>query len=110
MLVRTQNGTRWRRREVRRENVQARKFDSFSKLLRGRASMLVRIRPPCSRIFPFRGEDKMIDKNKLTEIKNYIERVEKLIEHEWGSCRSIEELINANKMPQIYYDICRLLE
>ena len=40
---------------------------------------------------------------KLDEqIVDYIERVEVQIDGEWGTCQSLEELIEASEMPEIY--------
>lgn len=38
----------------------------------------------------------------LDEIINYIEEMEETVDAEWGSCRSVEELIKDNCMPELY--------
>jgi hypothetical protein len=38
----------------------------------------------------------------LDEIIKYIEETEKFIDGEWGSCRSVEKLIEHNCMPELY--------
>jgi hypothetical protein len=44
----------------------------------------------------------------LTAIKSYVENVEAVMEGEWGSCRSISQLIKDGKMPQpLYSEIIR---
>ena len=38
----------------------------------------------------------------LDEIIKYIEETEKRIDGEWGSCRSVEKLIEHKCMPELY--------
>jgi hypothetical protein len=38
----------------------------------------------------------------LDEIIKYIEETEEIIDGEWGSCRSVETLIEHNCMPELY--------
>jgi hypothetical protein len=47
----------------------------------------------------------MNDKEFLIELKKYIENMEEAVDGEWGICRSIEEIIAAEAMPNIYYDV-----
>lgn len=41
----------------------------------------------------------------LLKVKEYIEYAEDTIEHEWGSNRSIEQLIKEGDMPSIYNEV-----
>ena len=44
----------------------------------------------------------------LTAIRSYVENVEQLMEGEWGTCRSISQLIKDGEMPQpLYSEIIR---
>jgi hypothetical protein len=45
----------------------------------------------------------------LSEAKEYIERVEVRMDGEWGSCRSVPELIRDNEMPELYTKVCNIL-
>lgn len=38
----------------------------------------------------------------LEEMKDYIEDAQKIIDSEWGSCRSIEEILKDGDMPEIH--------
>jgi len=38
----------------------------------------------------------------IDEIINYIEEMEETRDKEWGYCRSVEELIKDNCMPELY--------
>ena len=44
----------------------------------------------------------------LDEIIKYIEDIDQQIEWEWGSCRSLQEVKEANDMPDIYYKLIAL--
>lgn len=45
----------------------------------------------------------------LKEMKEYIEEKERWDEQEYGNGRKIEEVIESNDMPDIYYKICEAL-
>ena len=51
-----------------------------------------------------------MNKELLEKIKSYIEEMEMRCEWEWGDCRKLEELIEQDKMPEIYYKVCELLK
>lgn len=44
----------------------------------------------------------------LDEIIKYIEDTDQQIELEWGSSRSLQEVKDANEMPDIYYKLIAL--
>ena len=44
----------------------------------------------------------------LDEIIKYIEDTDQQIELEWGSSRSLQEVRDANEMPDIYYKLIAL--
>lgn len=44
----------------------------------------------------------------LDEMIEYIEETDQQIEWEWGSCRSLQEVKDANDMPDIYYKLIAL--
>ncbi len=44
----------------------------------------------------------------LDEMIKYIEETDQQIECEWGSWRSLQEVIDANDMPDIYYKLMTL--
>jgi len=44
----------------------------------------------------------------LDEIIKYIEDTDQQIEGEWGACRSLQEVKDANDMPDIYYTLIAL--
>jgi hypothetical protein len=48
----------------------------------------------------------------LEEMKDYIEDAQKMIDSEWGSCRSAKEIFKDGDMPEIYnkvlYEIFKL--
>ena len=44
----------------------------------------------------------------LDEMIEYIEDTDQQIEWEWGSCRSLQEVKDANDMPGIYYKLIAL--
>ncbi len=44
----------------------------------------------------------------LDEMIEYIENTDQQIEWEWGSCRGLQEVIDANDMPDIYYKLIAL--
>ena len=44
----------------------------------------------------------------LDEMIKYIEETDQQIEWEWGSCRSLQEVKDANDMPDIYYKLMAL--
>ena len=50
---------------------------------------------------------KMKDKEFLLTLREYIETIEVQVDGEWGSCRSLDELINENHMPDIYAEVLR---
>lgn len=52
----------------------------------------------------------MNDAEFLLALREYLEDVEILIENDRGFCRSLEELIAAKKMPDIYDEVLRRLE
>ena len=41
----------------------------------------------------------------LDEMIEYIEETDQQIEWDWGSCRSLREVKDANDMPDIYYKL-----
>jgi len=45
----------------------------------------------------------------LEEMKTYIESAEVTIDGEWGSCRSLEDLIAEDLMPDLYKKIIAAL-
>jgi hypothetical protein len=49
----------------------------------------------------------MGDKEFFTAVRRYIEDAERKIDAEWGSCRSLEELILAGEMPDLYAEVLR---
>ena len=49
----------------------------------------------------------MKDKEFLLTLREYIETIEVQVDGEWGSCRSLDELINENHMPDIYAEVLR---
>jgi hypothetical protein len=51
----------------------------------------------------------MIEKELLEKIKEYIEKVEVEIDEQFAF-RNLRELLTAKEMPEIYYEICKLLE
>ena len=47
----------------------------------------------------------------LLLLKVYIETVERVVDREWGDCRSIAQLISDEQMPQpIYSEVIRRIE
>ena len=38
-------------------------------------------------------------------MKEYIEDMETTVDAEWGDCRNVEELIKADMMPDLYYQL-----
>jgi len=48
-------------------------------------------------------------KEQLKECLVYIEKADQTEEWEWGSCRSLQQVIEANEMPDIYNNIKQLL-
>ena len=46
-----------------------------------------------------------ISKEILNTIIDYIERVEVQIDGEWGTCQTLEELVEAGEMPEFYNDL-----
>jgi hypothetical protein len=44
----------------------------------------------------------------LQTILEYIEDMEESADWEWGSCRKVNELIELNEMPDIYYKLVEL--
>ena len=52
----------------------------------------------------------MNDKDFLLKLKEYIETSEKKIENEWGTCRSVKELIKDGEMPEIYFEVLNRLK
>lgn len=49
-----------------------------------------------------------ISKKLLKEIIKYIEEVEVQIDGEWGSCRSLKELVKDEDMPNLYNKLVKL--
>ena len=45
----------------------------------------------------------------LVEIRDYVEEVEVKIDGEWGSGRTVEQLIAAGYMPDFYPKICKMI-
>ena len=41
----------------------------------------------------------------LNCIRQYIEEMEVKIEGEWGNCRSLQDLISAGEMPELYHQV-----
>jgi hypothetical protein len=52
----------------------------------------------------------MDDLKFLTEIKTYIEQMEKEVDGEWGAYRSVEQLIEDKAMPELYYEVLNRLK
>ena len=50
-----------------------------------------------------------MNKELLLEMKEYIEKWEVEREEEWGSGKSLQEIIAANEMPELYNKICLLV-
>jgi len=50
-----------------------------------------------------------LNKELLTQVKEYIEENELIKSGEWGMDESLSDLIKGNKMPEIYTSICSLL-
>lgn len=46
----------------------------------------------------------------LNRIKDYMEYTAIKIEHEWGACRSLKELIKSDDMPELYDEILREID
>jgi len=46
-----------------------------------------------------------VSKELVEEMIDYIEKSELAIEYEWGSCRTLKELICNNSMPKFYDDL-----
>ena len=51
----------------------------------------------------------MDDDEFLLRLRKYIEQVEVVIEGEWGSGRTLEELTAEHKMPPLYAEMLRRL-
>jgi hypothetical protein len=45
----------------------------------------------------------------LEEMQAYIERMEIIVEEEWGSYRPLEELVKLGEMPELYTKVTNLL-
>ena len=52
----------------------------------------------------------MDDKTFLEQIKLYIENAEETIDGEWGSARSLAQLIREEEMPELYHEVLRRLD
>lgn len=51
----------------------------------------------------------IVMKELLLRIKEYIEEAQENIDSEWGSCRSVEDIINDGEMPDIYNDLIKAI-
>ena len=51
----------------------------------------------------------MLEKEFLIALRDYIERVEVMIENEWGMGKPLIALTANNKMPRIYDEVLRRL-
>lgn len=49
-------------------------------------------------------------KDLLLKIKDYIENKEEVIDGEWGHCRDLGKIIEDGDMPEIYNEICEVIE
>ena len=49
-------------------------------------------------------------KTLLKDTKRYIEEVEVKIDGEWGGCRSVEELVKEDAMPELYARVLDAIE
>ncbi len=45
----------------------------------------------------------------LDDVKNYIENSEVFESHEFGSSKTLDELIKDNEMPEVYEDLLHLI-
>ena len=55
-------------------------------------------------------KDKMSDYDFLLSARNYIEDMEVRIESEWGSGRTLSELFEQGRMPDLYKEVLRRIE
>lgn len=49
----------------------------------------------------------MSDEEFLLAVRGYIEGVEETMDSDWGSGRSLDELIAENRMPDLYAEVLR---
>ena len=56
------------------------------------------------------GESIRVGKGLLTRVKEYIEQREEKIEGEWGNCRSLKKLIADGDMPDVYFEVLKLID
>jgi hypothetical protein len=46
----------------------------------------------------------------LQKMVEYVEDKEVIIDGEWGSCRDLEELIQDEEMPELYFELTNLIK
>jgi hypothetical protein len=46
----------------------------------------------------------------LQKMVEYMESKEMIIDWEWGSCRDLEELIQDEQMPELYFELTNLIK
>jgi hypothetical protein len=46
----------------------------------------------------------------LQKMVEYVEDKEMIIDWEWGSCRDLEELIQDEEMPELYFELTNLIK
>ncbi len=57
------------------------------------------------------GKNKQLECCLLNEVKRYIERMEEMVDGEWGgACRSAETMIATHSMPDVYWKIVQAIE